>query len=79
VRVAFSIFNREIFSINIDRELELLEDWEDWEGKEDDEEYEDEEYEDEDEEEEDEDEEEDEEGFLRWGEPAVFERTVFTP
>ena len=76
MRVAFSIFNREIFSINIDRELELLEDWEDWEGKEDEEEYEDE---DEDEEDDEEDEEEDEESFLRWGEPAAFDRTVFSP
>ena len=66
MRVTFSIFRREIFCIDIERDLEEFE-------------WEDEEEEEEEEEEEDEEEEEEEDEFLRWGEPAVFERNVFTP
>lgn len=67
MRVSFSIFGREIWSLNIDREedVEILE-WDDF-------------IQEDDEEDEDEEEDEEDEETLRWGEPACFNRTIFSP
>lgn len=71
LRLKFSLFGREIWSLEIDEDSgEVFGPLEDWiEDEEDDEEYD----EDEDEEE------EDDEEALRWGEPHVFVRDITVP